>query len=192
MLGELEREILRAERSGHPVSCCFVDLDHFKGVNDRHGHLYGNQVLAEVAAALRHGVRAGDTIARYGGDEFLVILPDADEAAARALAARLRTRISTTRPGGSDVGLDGSIGVAEWRPGLTADELLGAADAALLHAKDGGGGMVAWASAVAPESAARGELVSPAAPRRRRVRDGSPAPVPDADDSASATSSWFG
>ncbi|HWC85664.1 MAG TPA: sensor domain-containing diguanylate cyclase [Solirubrobacteraceae bacterium] len=140
---ELEREIRRCERNRGQMSCCFIDLDHFKHVNDRHGHLYGNRVLAEVGEALRHGVRAGDTIGRYGGDEFLAILTDADEAAARALAERLRAKILATRPGGIGERLDTSIGVAQWEPGLTADDLLGAADAALLRAKEGGGGIVA-------------------------------------------------
>jgi diguanylate cyclase (GGDEF)-like protein len=130
------------------MSCCFIDLDHFKGVNDRHGHLYGNRVLAQVAASLRDGVRVGDTIGRYGGDEFLAILPDADEAAACLLGERLRSKIFTTKPSGIGEALDTSIGIAEWRPGSTADDLLGAADAALLCAKDAGGGIVAGAGGV--------------------------------------------
>jgi diguanylate cyclase (GGDEF)-like protein len=156
---ELEREIRRAERHGRPVSCCFIDLDHFKDINDRYGHLYGNQVLARVAAVLRQGVRVGDTIGRYGGDEFLAILPDADEMAACAMGERLRSRIFTTRARGIRDQLDTSIGVAQWRPGSAADELLGAADAALLRAKDGGGGIVVGAGGIAAgarRGAARG------------------------------------
>ncbi|MDQ6774885.1 MAG: GGDEF domain-containing protein [Actinomycetota bacterium] len=142
---ELDREIRRCERHGRDLSCCFIDLNHFKRVNDRHGHLCGNRVLAHVGATLRDGVRVGDSIGRYGGDEFLAILPDADEAAALALGDRLRTKIFTTRPKGSDERVDTSIGVAQWWPGSTADDLLGAADAALLRAKGVGGGIVAGA-----------------------------------------------
>jgi diguanylate cyclase (GGDEF)-like protein len=160
---ELDREIRRSERHGRPMSCCFIDLDRFKGVNDRHGHLYGNRVLAQVGAALRAGVRAGDTIGRYGGDEFLAILPDADESAARALGDRLRAKVFATRPAGSDERLDASIGVAQWRPGSTADELLGAADAALLRAKDGGGGVVTGAEDGVPIR------LDPGAPATARV-----------------------
>jgi diguanylate cyclase (GGDEF)-like protein len=154
---ELDREIRRAERHARRLSCCFIDLDHFKGINDRHGHLYGNRVLAEVGAALRGGVRGGDTIGRYGGDEFLAILPDAGEAAALMLAERLRATIVSRNPGRGDERLDTSIGVAQWRPGSTAEDLLAAADAALLGAKDGGGGIVAGAGAAA-EAAWRSSL----------------------------------
>jgi diguanylate cyclase (GGDEF)-like protein len=146
---ELDREIRRSERHGRSMSCCFIDLDHFKRVNDRHGHLYGNRVLAQVAAALGVGVRAGDTIGRYGGDEFLAILPEADEEAALTLGTRLRSKIFSTKPSRIGDGVDMSIGVAEWRPGTTADDLLAAADAALLRAKEAGGGIVAGAGGVA-------------------------------------------
>ena len=153
---ELDREVRRCERHGRTMSCCFIDLDHFKRVNDRNGHLYGNRVLAELAAVLRQGVRVGDTIGRYGGDEFLAILPDANESDACALGERLRSQIFTTRPSGTNERLDMSIGVAQWRPGSSADEMLGAADAALLRAKDSGGGIVVGAGAVA--AGARGDV----------------------------------
>ena len=145
---ELDREISRSERHGRPMACCFIDLDHFKHVNDRHGHLSGNRVLAQVAAALRDGVRIGDTIGRYGGDEFLAILPDVDEEAALRLGERLRSKILSAKPRGVDERLDTSIGIAQWRPGSSADDLLGAADAALLRAKECGGGIVAGAGVV--------------------------------------------
>jgi diguanylate cyclase (GGDEF)-like protein len=145
---ELDREIQRAKRHGQPVSCCFIDLDHFKRVNDRRGHLYGNRVLAEISAVLRQGVRSGDTIGRYGGDEFLAVLPNTNEAEACELSERLRSRIFATKASGNDDQLDASIGIAQWRPGSTADDMLGAADAALLRAKDGGGGLVVRAGLV--------------------------------------------
>ena len=98
---ELIREIRRAARHGRSVSCCFIDLDRFKAVNDHHGHLHGSRVLASVAAALGEGVRDGDSLGRYGGDEFVALLPDTDEAAAFVLAERLRARIAAVEPSGT-------------------------------------------------------------------------------------------
>ena len=143
---ELIREIRRSARHGRSLSCCFIDLDRFKAVNDRHGHLHGSRVLASVAAALREGVRDGDTLGRYGGDEFLVLLPDTDEAAAFVLAERLRARIAAAKPGGTKSTIDASIGVAQWLPGSSAEEMLAAADDALRSAKALGGGAAFRAS----------------------------------------------
>ena len=151
---ELEREIARSSRRERAVSCCFVDLDHFKLVNARHGHLHGSRVLAEVAARLRAEVRISDSVGRFGGDEFVVLLPDTDQDAAYTLAERLRARICATTEAG-DEPLDASIGVAQWRPGMTAHELLAAADGALRKAKALGGGYVVGAGDVAA-GAARG------------------------------------
>ena len=142
---EVARELGRSERHGRSLSCCFVDLDRFKAVNDRHGHLHGSRVLAEAAAELREGMRAEDMLGRYGGDEFLALLPDTDERDASALAERLRSRLAT---GMSDASghIDASIGVAQWVKGSSAEEMLAAADDALRAAKARGGGMVVRAS----------------------------------------------
>lgn len=145
---ELMREIRRAARSGRSLSCCFIDLDRFKAVNDSHGHLHGSRVLASVAAALRGGVRDGDTLGRYGGDEFVALLPDTDEAAACAIAERLRGAIVASQPDGSEVTVDASIGVSQWLPRSSAEEMLGAADDALRTAKALGGGVTIKASDV--------------------------------------------
>ena len=139
---ELEREIERSARHRRDLSCCFVDLDRFKLVNDGHGHLEGNRVLAAVAAILRAGVRSADTVGRYGGDEFIVVLPDTGSDSARALAERLRSLIRSANLTGSHEPLDASIGVAQWRAGTTAAELVSAADDALRAAKLAGGGNV--------------------------------------------------
>jgi diguanylate cyclase (GGDEF)-like protein len=146
---ELEREIARSARHRRPTSCAFVDLDHFKRVNDRHGHLHGSTTLTEVATILRAGVRVGDTIGRYGGDEFLAILPDTDHDAACALADRLRATLSATPLTRASEPLSASVGVAQWHPGATADEMLAAADAALASAKHAGGDLVVGADGVA-------------------------------------------
>jgi diguanylate cyclase (GGDEF)-like protein len=139
----LSRETTRAERYGHALSVCFIDLDRFKRVNDLHGHTHGNRVLLEVAAALRACMRAGDTLGRYGGDEFVAILPETEEAEARVLAERIRARISAATALSAAEPLDASVGIAQWSPGWSAEAILGAADRALLAAKADGGGIAA-------------------------------------------------
>jgi diguanylate cyclase (GGDEF)-like protein len=136
---ELNSELARASRHGRDLSCCFIDLDRFKQVNDHYGHLHGSRVLASVAAMLDEGMRDGDRLGRYGGDEFVAVLPDTDEAAALGLGERLRERISGATGGRR---LDASVGVAQWVPGTNADEMLAAADDALRSVKEGGGGAV--------------------------------------------------
>ena len=86
-------EIWRAQRSERPLACLLADLDNFKPINDRHGHLVGDEILKRVATALAEEFRPYDGVARYGGDEFVVLLPDSDEADALARGrapARLR------------------------------------------------------------------------------------------------------
>jgi diguanylate cyclase (GGDEF)-like protein len=143
---ELGREVARSERHALGLSCCFIDLDRFKRVNDRYGHLHGSRMLAEVAAALRLGLRGEDTLGRYGGDEFVAILPETIETEAMALASRLRSTIQATMITGSYSPIDASIGVAQWQPGSSREQLLEAADRALRAAKAAGGGRVIGAS----------------------------------------------
>jgi diguanylate cyclase (GGDEF)-like protein len=140
---ELIRETTRAARYRHALSVCFIDLDGFKRVNDLHGHTHGNRVLSEVAAALRACVRAGDALGRYGGDEFVAILPETDEAEARVLAERVRGNISAATALSAGEPVDASVGIAQWSAGLSAEAILGAADRALMAAKADGGGIVA-------------------------------------------------
>jgi diguanylate cyclase (GGDEF)-like protein len=131
----LEQEIDRCRRHGRSLACCFLDVDGFKLINDRFGHPHGNRVLATVASALSAGVRSSDTVGRYGGDEFVVVLPETDEAAALALVPRLRTAIDAgTRdlPGGP---VRVSAGVAQWALGYSGEDLIAAADRALWTAK---------------------------------------------------------
>jgi diguanylate cyclase (GGDEF)-like protein len=144
----LVRELARSARHGRPISCCFVDLDHLKRINEDDGYLTGSRTLAEVAKILGDGVRVGDTIGRFGGDEFLVVLPDTDHDAACALGERLQMMVATAPPARGGEPLNISVGVAQWHRGTSVDGLLSAADAALGRAKRAGGGIVAGASGV--------------------------------------------
>jgi diguanylate cyclase (GGDEF)-like protein len=152
-LQELSREIARSARHDRPLSCSFIDIDHFKRVNDRYGHLHGSRVLASIAAVLRAGIRSEDTVGRYGGDEFVLLLPDTDEAAAVELSERLRSTITTTMINLPHDPIDASIGVAQWRSCSPVNALLAAADEALLAAKVTGGGTTISASALTPPNA---------------------------------------
>jgi len=166
-LDELRREIGRSTRHQRPLSCSFIDLDHFKRVNDRYGHLHGSRVLAGIASVLRAGIRSEDTLGRYGGDEFVVLLPDTDEAAALELSRRLHAMITTTIINLPNDPIDASIGVAQWRPGSTLQALLASADEALLAAKATGGGKTIGAGALRLHDAPGedGQLASARLPR---------------------------
>ncbi len=135
---ELGREIRRAERTGAPLCLIFLDLDHFKRVNDTHGHDQGDEVLRGVAWVLREHVRAVDLPCRYGGEEFAVILPETELDAAVAVAERLRLEVAA-RPMGKGLRVTISAGVA-LHPvdGATSDELLKTADNRLYLAKERG------------------------------------------------------
>jgi diguanylate cyclase (GGDEF)-like protein len=128
-------------RSGQtgPSAVLFVDLDGFKGVNDRHGHDTGDRVLREVAQRVAAGLRPPERLFRLGGDEFVVVAADYDLLAAEALAER--TRASISRPvavtGEQDLVVSGSVGVAAGGPGEGVDELLRRADLAMYAVKSG-------------------------------------------------------
>jgi diguanylate cyclase (GGDEF)-like protein len=142
ILDLLERDLARGQREGRPVGVILADLDHFKRINDTFGHLTGDEVLRQAAARLRDGLRPYDTVGRYGGEEFLVVLPGCPADTAAALAERLRQRV-TTDPvdlGGRLLSVTISLGVAA-RDGVTATgatALLQAADEALYRAKEAG------------------------------------------------------
>jgi diguanylate cyclase (GGDEF)-like protein len=135
----LRREIKRASRSGRPLSLLFLDLDGFKMVNDRHGHLAGSKALVEAAAIIRTCARETDVVARFGGDEFALILPDTSSEGAMSVAARIRDRIKAARflaSDGLDVHLTASIGVATLPDvAASAEGLLKAADMAMYQVK---------------------------------------------------------
>ncbi|GDY30902.1 diguanylate cyclase [Gandjariella thermophila] len=147
-------ELSRARARSQPVAVMLLDLDHFKRVNDRVGHLAGDAALAAVALRLRASVRRGDVVGRFGGEEFVVLLPDTEPPEAEAVAQRVRLAVAamhvpTTTANGDPYVLDGltvSIGVAtSVRYGYELPDLLIAADAALLSAKGFGRNLVAMA-----------------------------------------------
>ncbi len=138
----LRRESKRASRSGRPLSLLFVDLDGFKGVNDAHGHQAGSKALVEAAGIIRGCARETDVAARFGGDEFSVVLPDTGREGAVAVAERIRDRITAHTFLASDgwsIHLTASIGVATLPDvAASAEELLRAADVAMYRVKDAG------------------------------------------------------
>jgi diguanylate cyclase (GGDEF)-like protein len=138
----LRRETKRATRSGRPLSLLFVDLDGFKSINDTHGHLFGSRALVEAASVIRASARETDMVARFGGDEFALILPDTGSEGAAAVGDRVRDRIaafSFLRGDGLSIRLTVSVGVATLPDvASTADGLIQAADEAMYWVKDHG------------------------------------------------------
>ncbi|HET7507555.1 MAG TPA: sensor domain-containing diguanylate cyclase [Solirubrobacterales bacterium] len=136
---QLPRELARARRSQEPLCVAIIDIDHFKAYNDTHGHLAGDEVLRECARAWDGALRGEDTIVRFGGEEFLVLLPRTEPEEAAEVVERLRER--------TPMGQTCSAGLACWDPVESADDLLGRADAALYLAKAGGRNQLAQAGA---------------------------------------------
>ncbi len=134
-------------RAPRPISMLLVDLDHFKQVNDRHGHLVGDEVLAGVAAILRQGLRESDIAVRWGGEEFLLVLQGCNLAEATRIAENLRQAVAQARLAGQEEGISVSIGVAEFDGVETTDQAVNRADGALYQAKHGGRNRVCVAPA---------------------------------------------
>ena len=141
----LAEEVARSSRYGTPVSLVMLDLDRFKDVNDRYGHVAGDVLLAAVGTMLRSSLRETDVPARYGGDEFAIILPGITKTEAFVVAEKLRTNLAASPvrlgegPDAADVTITGSFGVAAPAPTIADDvALLEAADSALYVAKDAG------------------------------------------------------
>ncbi len=141
LLARLPQEIEAAIDRDRPLSLALVDVDHFKAVNDQYGHGIGDVVLAEVARRLRGAIRGGDLLVRYGGEEFIAVLPKADAGRAWEVGERMRQRVCEKA---FDVG-DGlalllrvSVGIAQWRMGETMPDLIERADTAMYGAKTSG------------------------------------------------------
>jgi two-component system, cell cycle response regulator len=138
-----------ATRHGQPLAVALVDIDHFKKLNDTYGHAIGDRVLTDVAEVLRCSCRSGDTVCRYGGEEFLCVLPETGAADAAELADRLRDAIARhrTTEGPLSLAVSASIGLAVSAPTHRAgSDLVRAADDALYAAKEGGRNAVRFAA----------------------------------------------
>jgi diguanylate cyclase (GGDEF)-like protein len=144
----LEEELARSQRDRRPLACVLLDIDHFKRINDEHGHLVGDQVLRELAQRVGREVRASDVAARYGGEEFVMLLPNTELNAGYAVAERVRASVAAAPFPSPDLArpldITVSLGIAEFRPepgvelATAGKRLLAAADVALYNAKASG------------------------------------------------------
>lgn len=151
ILDMLNRELARDIREGNPIGIIMADIDHFKVVNDSHGHLAGDAVLREVGRRMRLSIRPYDGIGRYGGEEFLAIFPGCDEPRILALSERLREAIAGTPMDTSEgrISITMSIGAASYADPAdgNVEALIRAADIALYRAKEKGRNRVEFATA---------------------------------------------
>ena len=130
-------ELLRSDRYGHKLSLAMIDIDNFKGVNDTHGHAAGDTVLSGFAEVARGCLRLTDLFGRWGGEEFIVLLPDTGPAGAKRVSERLRKAIEAfSFPGG--IRITASVGIVGHRKGEDFASLVARADAAMYHAKENG------------------------------------------------------
>ncbi|HET7775028.1 MAG TPA: GGDEF domain-containing protein, partial [Azospira sp.] len=140
-LNRLSVEISRQQRHGTPLALLALDLDFFKAINDRYGHQAGDEVLKALVATLRYILRPVDLIGRMGGEEFMVLLPEADAETAAAVAERIRSEVAAMDVAGGEAPLrvTVSIGIGQFGPdGDTAEAVFKAADSRLYGAKAGG------------------------------------------------------
>jgi two-component system, cell cycle response regulator len=153
----LHEELARCRRERTPLTCLMIDVDHFKKINDRFGHLAGDEVLRQLAHCINAEVRSSDVSARYGGEEFVILLPSTGADAGRLLAERIRQAVAAevfkVRDVEHPLPITVSIGIAEHRPTeiepdlkVAGERLIALADLALYEAKAGGRNIVAQAA----------------------------------------------
>jgi diguanylate cyclase (GGDEF)-like protein/PAS domain S-box-containing protein len=161
-MDRLKQVLADAERHGQRVAILFMDLDRFKEINDAHGHAIGDLVLSEVAQRFKGVLRQADTLTRFGGDEFIIIAGEADQASAVHIAERLQQALGDPiAVKGQSFSLGASIGIAFYpEDGLTSDELLKQADIAMYRAKAAGGGYRFYRPEMSAELAKRLELAT--------------------------------
>ena len=157
ILETLDREVSRSQREAHSLGVLIADVDHFKAVNDNYGHLAGDTVLREVTRRMQTDVRSYDAVGRYGGEEFLILLPGCSGSDTQIKAERLRDAIFretiATLAGNLTVTMSiGGVATADW-PGETANQILQMADSALYRAKGNGRNRTAMAGATEREEA---------------------------------------
>lgn len=140
LMERVKSEAARAERTGRPLTVAMVDVDRFKEVNDAYGHETGDRVLVEIARAISAGVRDYDLCGRWGGEEFMVIMPEIGASEGLGVVERIRAAVDDleVRVGSARISLSASCGVAEHRAGTNVTETINRADLALLAAKRSG------------------------------------------------------
>jgi two-component system, cell cycle response regulator len=169
ILSLLRSELWRSTREHFPVSVLLCDIDHFKQINDVHGHLVGDEVLQEVSARLLDAVRSHDAVGRYGGEEFLIVLGGCDGDDLRERAEQVRGAISrlpfSTKHGEISLSLSvGAVAIENWDKSIPMDPFLKRADEALYHAKASGRNRVIYA-----ENLRIGGKIGHSTPRERGI-----------------------
>jgi len=165
----VEREIARSARSGRGFCLLMMDLDELKQINDRHGHFFGDRVLRGVGEVIRAGGRRIDTSARYGGDEFVVLLPETDPTGAYVLAEKIRIGVAELKVdvAGTVIQPSVSIGVVSFpEDGRTSDELMITADSSMYHSKRAGKNRVTGVPVMVPDEPIRDEPIPEIEPPR--------------------------
>lgn len=150
IFGVLHRELSRSGREGKPLTVIMADIDHFKNINDLHGHLAGDLVLRETAARITSGLRTYDSVGRYGGEEFLIVLPGCDQEYGFNSVERLRREFDSnqliTSEGSYNITLSFGVVAVEPAANYGVDEIVAAADEALYRAKGAGRNRVEFAT----------------------------------------------